>query len=1049
MFASAAILSTLLFATPADAKGPEASFNLQLDEYAINLVAYPFPSGLYVIFQEEHSQPVVAVTTVFDNGSEQDPVGMEGIAHVVEHLAFRAKHGDMPKVMDWIKQNGGSFNASTSVDWTNYMTIAPRDSLGDLLFIEARRMKDGVATVTEKDVRLEVEIARNEKRMRYENAGIGAAWDAIGSVMYPEGHPYRRSTIGSHESLSNIDLKAVQDFVKEHYVPEDATIVVVGDFDLKKQKGFAILLDSWGTTGDLDLLMAPEDAAKYLAAKDANAKIDFFNQWVPKYEAWLKVQKEENRGFGAKRRVDCENRPAPPKPVSQEPVRVKGMVDKETIVIAWSAPGGYCGNTNTGVVAANQLTNYIYRTLVPAWEWDNEEQSIESLGCFYSPDEYYGAVMCFIEPTGDYSGERLAEKAADALYMQWDREVFKNEFYRRFFQWSFQNSKMGGMSSMLLTVDEVAALYGRATATAMEAHFTGDVRYFSSSMNEINQLDLFQIQEFARAHITRDQMVTVIVEPMDEEERARMEAAARAGEEGATDYHATSRDDKLKTLFSLADMTDEKIAAQVTTPEMDQLRMFTLDNGLEVYMLPYGDAPLVRAGLLVGGISTSSPEGKAGLRTLAAAMHYRGTELDADENIMAVAGQFGEGSVGNSSFLKVSGASGNLGALLIKLRAETGQIDWVMEDQSEWIKNRISGIKSAGETDPAVWSGRYGSEHLFPDHRYGNWWRPDDYEKVKKYSKTDVMGWVNNRFQPANSKLVIVGKIRDLALAEQDVRAHFADWAADEDVTVGKMERPPAVEQQSDRKVFLFDKPTATQVDLSVSCQVADWGVDNYMDGPILGKVLSELSWRRLRENAGVTYGAYAYVQNLNSGDATLSIAGLIQNDATEFALKTMLGIIEEGSEGKLDDTLIANAKWSTARTTVLGQQSSDQMLGFLASSLEYRGEDYIRKLPSILSKVSKDGLVKSIAPCKDHETITIVGPTEYTEPAVKALGLPYEIIDWEQKYLDLLTEKEQKNHFKALAKKEKAELKEAAKKAKAEAKEAERKAKEEAKKTD
>ena len=81
---------------------------------------------------------------------------------------------------------------------------------------------------------------------------------------------------------------------------------------------------------------------------------------------------------------------------------------------------------------------------------------------------------------------------------------------------------------MLLTVDEVAALYGRATATAMEAHFTGDVRYFSQSMNEINQLDMFKVQEFARAHITRDQMVTVIVEPMDEEERARMEAAARA-----------------------------------------------------------------------------------------------------------------------------------------------------------------------------------------------------------------------------------------------------------------------------------------------------------------------------------------------------------------------------------------------------------------------------------------------------------------------------------------------------------------------------------------
>ena len=1028
MFASAALVGSLLLATPAEAKAPKANFALELDEYAIDLVAYPFPSGLYVIFQEEHSQPIVAVTTVYDNGSEQDPEGMEGIAHVVEHLAFRAQHGEMPKVMDWIKQNGGSFNASTSVDWTNYMTIAPRDAMSELLFIEARRMKDGVRNVTEEDVKLEIEIARNEKRMRYENAGIGAAWDALGSLMYPEGHPYRRSTIGSHDSLSNINLKAVQDFVKNHYVPEDTTMVVVGDFDLQKESGLGIILDTWGKTGDLDLLMAPEDAEKYRAAKTINDKIEYFNGWAPRYQEWLNKQQAENQGFGAKRRVDCKDRPAPPKPNTQEPIRVKGMVDKETVVVAWSAPGGYCGNTNTGVVAGNLLTNYIYRTLVPTWQYGQDEQTIESLGCFYSPDEYYGAVICYIEPTGDYSGEKLAEKAQDALYLQWDREVFKNEFYRAFSMWNFQNGKMGGMSSMLLTVDEVAALYGRATATAMEAHFTGDVRYFSQSMNEINELDMFKVQEFARAHITRDQMVTVIVEPMDEEERARMEAAARAGNDEGADYHATSRDDKMKTLFTLDQMTDEKIAAQVTTPDLEKMTKFKLDNGLQVYMMPYGDAPIVRAGLLIGGSSWNAPEEKPMLGYFSNYMHYRGTSLDADQNIMAVAGEYGEGSVGNSSVLQVSGASGNLGALLTKLRAETGQYDWVMEDKSEWIKDKVGNAKKAGKTDPSVWASRYAGEHLFPDSRYGKWSRPDDYEAVKDITKDDVMSWVQGRFQPANAKLIVVGKIRDIETAKAEVEARFGGWQPDPSVEVKAMGRPDGADKQSDRKVFLFDKPTATQVDLQVSCQVTDWAVDSYMDGPILGDVLSELSWRRLREQAGVTYGAYAYVQNRVNGDAVLTIAGLFQNDATEFALKTMMDLIDEGTTGDLDDAIIANAKWSTARTTVLGQQSSSQMLGYLSSALEYRGEDYIKKMPTILSGVSKADLVDVIKPCQGHETITIVGPTEYTEPAVKALKLPYEVVDWEKQYLALLSEKELKKHNKAKAKEEAKKAKEGAK---------------------
>ena len=114
---SSIMLAGMLGSAPAEAEVPKADYRLKLDQYSIQLQSYPFPSGLHVIFQEEHSQPVVAVTSVIDSGSENDQPGMEGIAHVVEHLAFRAQHGDLPKNMDLIKQLGGSFNASTWTDW--------------------------------------------------------------------------------------------------------------------------------------------------------------------------------------------------------------------------------------------------------------------------------------------------------------------------------------------------------------------------------------------------------------------------------------------------------------------------------------------------------------------------------------------------------------------------------------------------------------------------------------------------------------------------------------------------------------------------------------------------------------------------------------------------------------------------------------------------------------------------------------------------------------------------------------------------------------------
>ena len=147
-------------------------------------------------------------------------------------------------------------------------------------------------------------------------------------------------------------------------------------------------------------------------------------------------------------------------PASQEPMRLKGQVKKETTVIAWSTPGGYCGEDIIANIAANQLTSYIAQTLVPSWDWSNDESQINGLGCFYNPSEYSSEVYCYIEPSSSYRGyssERLAQKAADALYMQWDREVYKNEVYRGFMDFAFNRAKMQGLTKVFVAVAAAAA----------------------------------------------------------------------------------------------------------------------------------------------------------------------------------------------------------------------------------------------------------------------------------------------------------------------------------------------------------------------------------------------------------------------------------------------------------------------------------------------------------------------------------------------------------------------------------------------------------------
>ena len=319
--------------------------------------------------------------------------------------------------------------------------------------------------------------------MRYENAAVSAAWEVIGAQLYPEGHPYARSTIGSHETLSNITLEKAQEYIQDNYKPEHTTIVVVGDFDLKEAGN--LIFEAF--EGSEDLFMAPEHASEFEKIEDANEQIKYLNEWFSKdLQPYLEEASKEE--YPA--RVDCSKRSEPPPPsvhyTDDIPV-LQGMTDKKTAVLAWSLPGGYCEDQPTMQMSASLLTNYIYQTIVPSWEYGKEDSSVSGIGCFLNPEEYSSLLMCFIEQgQGGYSAEQLVEKAADSLYLQ--TQKYDPNMVNTFVEWNFNYARSQGMASLLQSVDSVSDLFsGRATATAMYTHFTGDPRYFTANMNAVNK----------------------------------------------------------------------------------------------------------------------------------------------------------------------------------------------------------------------------------------------------------------------------------------------------------------------------------------------------------------------------------------------------------------------------------------------------------------------------------------------------------------------------------------------------------------------------------
>ena len=1043
------LASTMLSGVAQAADYPDAAYSLALDEYNVHTLDYRFPSGLRILFQEDNTQPIVSITNWFDRGSIYDGVNehgdsTEGIAHAVEHLAFRAKHGDLPKNWDVINQLGGILNASTSREWTNYMTVAPVDSAIPLLRIEALRLADGVAGVTAEDIEAEKSIVRNELRMGYESgangsAAIRTAFVHVPKLLYPDGHPYENTTIGSHDTISNITLEAVQRYVSENYRPEYSTIVMVGALDingdsfLTDPESGEFILDDNGEKiaaaippflmimeafkGIEDLLMAPEDAEKYTAITDPEERHMFLEGWFPSLQAHLQSTAET----AAPPRVDCDNREEPPSPRvpyyenRSDLLKVSGMVDNPTAIAAWTMPSGYCDDDTLKSISANMLGNYIMQTLDPEYNPFAQEQEIENFGCFADVDKRSTIVMCMVEvgSISSLTAERTLDKIGDALYMQWQPI---DQISRPFIDASFAEARLSFMSDILGMTDNVASLWGRATFVSQHTHYTGSPAFFSDTINSYNQVQFEPIRELAQKYLTRERMVGMIIEPIDEEERERLEASASEADkenEVASDHRA--KDDRSRQLFDPESLTPEVIEAVAVVPDSEAIHQFTLDNGLLVSIMNHGEAPLVKIGLEVVGSNSTSPV--YGMNSLAEALYStaKGSRQDSEENPLAIAG----GVYRSGNMIYASGSSGNLEALMHKTRRYLEDYDWQMASKAQTIKKWKGGVLGAGKK-PENWASRLRSERLFPDHVYGNWMNRDDYQALSEAGSLSALKeWTATKWQPANAHLVIVGKIDDVEAAETLARGFFDGWQYEGSGTPGQITEPGAPTGQPDRQVLLFDKPIATQSKVQLSCQITK---ENALDGArasVLGEALTFLAFERLREEKGLTYGAYAYPRMFDGDAAELIIASVIQNNGVSIGVQTMFDLVSEATNSELSDDFIATNKWNVARTMVTGQQSGDQML----STLLRPGRNnisYYDAYPSALASVSAASISELMEPCLGHEIVTVVGPVDQITPQLDDAGIAYEVIDWEGLYEAQLNKKELKKYRKAKVKAEK-----------------------------
>lgn len=199
---------------------------------------YQLQNGLEVILYKDNSLPLVSLNIWYKVGSAYEQKGKTGLAHLFEHMMFQGSE-NVPKEMHfkYIQEAGGTLNGSTNFDRTNYYEKLPSNYLELALWLESDRMGYFLSALTQEKLDNQKSVVANERLERYDNQPYGLAWEIVLKNLYPDGHPYSWATIGYLDDIKNYTLEDVSDFCRSHYAPNNASLVIAGDFEADKTKG--------------------------------------------------------------------------------------------------------------------------------------------------------------------------------------------------------------------------------------------------------------------------------------------------------------------------------------------------------------------------------------------------------------------------------------------------------------------------------------------------------------------------------------------------------------------------------------------------------------------------------------------------------------------------------------------------------------------------------------------------------------------------------------------------------------------------------------------
>jgi zinc protease len=902
----------------------EKAFEIEYEKYVLD-------NGLEVVLHEDHSDPIVAVATVVHVGSQREKPGRTGFAHFFEHISFNDSE-NVPRGANrkLIPELGGSRNGGTWSDGTIYYEVVPKDAFEKILWIDSDRLGFIINTVTQEALDREKQVVKNEKRQNVDNRPYGHTDTIIRANLYPEGHPYSWTVIGSLPDLQAATLDDVREFYDQYYGANNCTLVIAGDIDIQETK---VLVDKWFSeirrSPDVEPLPAMRAVlaeSKSLYHEDNFAKLPELRIVFPTVESYH----PDSYALDVLSDILTGSKKAPLYNIVVEEKKLAPRINAYQSSNELAGEFVFMVRANAGVdlddvyAAIQEGLTRFEQTGVP----EKELLRIKAI----AETRLYGGMSTVLNKAFQLS--RYNEYAGDPGYISVEAERLQN-----------------------VTGEDVMAVY---------EEYIKDKFYVMTSFVPKGQKELI-VEDSEKAE--------VFVEPVSKGEAFEQ---VSQGAEAVYEKTVTEHDRSEPPL-------GEPPLLNVPTVWTERL-----SNGLEVLGIENDEVPLVTFGLTLKGGHWLDTIEKSGTANLLTDLMMQGTKnrtpVELEEAIGLLGANISMYASSEEIVVSASTLARNFEATLDLAEEILLDPRWDASEYERLKRELETGLKDRESNPNAIASlvfNRllYGDEHIFGMPASGT------VETAGRITLEDLKQYYEMNFSPSVASFQIVGDV-DKDRVMQALSELDSKWSSKE-VSFPDYAVP---EGSRGNRVYFIDIPNARQSiiyvgKLALSAKDDDHNNLTYAN-MVIGGGSSGRLFQLLRIEKGYTYGAYSFIGN------TLEVAPFqaytsVRNNITLESLQLMRGMLED-YKSTFTDKELKTTKNMVIKNNTRAFESLNAKLGMLRRMSKFDlPSDFVNREQNELISMSLDDFHNIIDRYMNEDEMfyLVVGDEKTQLQRVKDLG--------------------------------------------------------------